>query len=396
MDQPVGKHECLACGHTDYRMTNSPIGELFEESCPKCEGDMLVQSRGEIPEKLETVKRSVDEHFKIWDFKLSVENMEFLVESDDQKKSFSNLLDDLRNVGYIARLVESRKGLSIQVEKSPEVGKSNVWINVGLLFATIATTFGVAGYWFLYGKNVLNAALFSLSLMTVLAAHELGHKISAWKNRVEASWPYFIPIPHPFIGTLGAVIKNKSPIPSREALAELGASGPLLGFFLAIPITFTGLIFSQPTGGETFLLGHSVSQSLPMPLIYILFEKSIFGYIPTALSPHPLAWSGFIILLVTWLNLLPTGQLDGGHIARSLLNQNKHFILTRTIGFALLFLSLIWNGFLILALFILFIVGNPHPGALDNVSKLKNSHKILAVSSLIVFILCFPIPLWIF
>jgi len=172
----------------------------------------------------------------------------------------------------------------------------------------------------------------------------------------------------------------------------LGASGPLIGFIFAIPITIVGLSFSQSTGGT--ILGMKIFETIPTPLIFTLIGSSIFGHFPTTLDPHPLAWAGFIGLLVTWLNLLPTGQLDGGHVARSLMSQDRHFILTRAIGFSLLPLGFVWGGFLILALLILFVVGGPHPGSLNNVSELARKHKILAVVTLIVFILCLPIPMW--
>lgn len=394
MEQPVVKSECLACGYSDYRMATNPVGDLIPNSCPQCHGDMTIKSKDELPKKLENVVNSVNERFYIWDFVISPEEMEFSVESEKRKEKFSELLEDLKKQDYLARMEEEDGELSISVRESPEIEESNIMINIGLFLATIVTTFGVAGYWYLYDGNILNAALFSSALLTILSAHELGHKISTWRHDIEATWPYFLPIPHPLIGTLGAVIKNKSPIPSKEALAELGASGPLFGVVFAIPITIIGLTFSPPSGGETFLWGTPPLEALPTPLIYGIFESLIFGHFTTSMYPHPLAWAGFIGLFVTWLNLLPTGQLDGGHVARSLMSQDKHFMLTRFIGFLFLFLSLLWTGFLIIALLILFLVGSPHPGSLDNVSELKKKQKVLAGITIIVFILCLPIPMW--
>lgn len=387
MKQPVAKFECLACGYTDYRMSNKPVGDLIPKSCPKCDGDMIIKARGELPENFEKVGNLVDEYFQIWDFRFTSEQMKFIVNGENRKESFSNLLDKLKEIGFIARIEEEAEELKILVQESPEIEESNVLINILLFLATIGTTFGVAGYWYLYDGNVLKAALFSSSLLTILGAHEMGHKISTWKNEVKASWPYFLPIPHPLIGTFGAVIKNKSPLPSKESLIEIGASGPILGFIFAVPITIIGLIFSQPTGGGIF-------QNLPSPLIFTILGTLKFGYFPLSLNPHPLAWAGFIGIFVTWLNLLPTGQLDGGHIARSLLSQDNHYTMTRVIGISLLFLGLAWPGFLILALLILFVVGNPHPGALDNVSSLAGREKLLAVGALIIFVLSLPIPMW--
>lgn len=393
MKQPVAKNECLACGYTDYRMSTKPVDDLLLEACPRCNGDMVIKSRDEIPEKLEKVVTLVNENFQIWDFQISAENMKFIVETGKQKEGFSELLEKLRKIGYIAKMNKEKNEIKIQVQEAPEIEKSNIWINIALLLATIGTTFGVAGYWYLYDGNIIKAALFSSSILTILGAHELGHKIQAWRNNVEASWPYFLPIPHPLIGTFGAVIKNKSPIPSKEGLAEIGATGPLLGFVFAIPITIVGLNFSQPFGGS--FAGGELFRQIPTPLIYAFLGRITFGEFPLSLNPHPLAWAGFIGIFVTWLNLLPTGQLDGGHIARSFLSKEHHYFLTRAIGFSLLAFSFFWPGFLILSLLILFVIGSPHPGALDDVSDLKGNGKIIALAGWVVFVLSLPIPLWV-
>lgn len=386
MKQPVAKLECLACGYTDYRMSNKPEGELILEECPRCQGDMVVKERDELPEKFERIGNFVNDYFHVWDFVISSDEMEFLVETENLKENFRKFLDDIEEEDYIAKIDETDGELRLQIQEAPEVGESNVMINVALFLATIVTTFGVAGYWFLYHGNVLKAGLFSFSLLTILGSHELAHKFSAWKYGVKASWPYFIPLPHPYIGTLGAVIKNKTPIPSKEGLVGIGASGPICGFIFAIPITLIGLNFSQ-AGGDIF-------QMIPTPLIFSIFGKYVFGYEITGIDPHPLAWAGFLGLLVTWLNLLPTGQLDGGHVARSLLSQENHFILTRSIGFLLIFLGWLWGGFLILGIFILFIIGSPHPGALDNISELADRQKIIVAITILIFIVTIPIPMW--
>lgn len=387
MKQPVAKLKCLACGHTDYRMSAKPVGDLFPDSCPECGGDMTIKGRDDLSREMEKVGELVDEYFYISDFIIAPEQMEFLVDTDNLKENFSKLLRKIRDEGYLARIHKTRGELHLLVRETPEQGESNVLINIALFLATIFTTFVVAGYWYLYDGNILYAALFSSSLLTILGAHELGHKISAWKHEVDATWPYFLPVPHPLLGTFGAIIKNKSPIPSKEGLVEIGAAGPLLGVVFAIPITIVGLNFSRMGGG--------IFQWLPSPLIFSLLGSQIFGHPLSTLDPHPLAWAGFIGLLVTWLNLLPAAQLDGGHVMRGLLNQKNHFILTRTIGFMLLFLGIFfsfWRVFLLFGLLILFMSGTPHPGALDDISELDKHQKIIAFIALVVFILCLPVP----
>jgi membrane-associated protease RseP (regulator of RpoE activity) len=197
--------------------------------------------------------------------------------------------------------------------------------------------------------------------------------------------PYFIPAPTS-LGTFGAVISIKSPIPTKEALVEMGASGPLMGFAIAIPITVVGLSFStlDPLG-----------TSLPfIPPIFALLQFFVFGRVSSYLKLNPLTFAGWVVILLTTFNLMPAGQLDGGHIARGLLDRQRHQSLTRVTGFSLFVTGLffpesplwVW-GFLIVVLF-----RGYHSGALDDVSPLSSRHKVLAAVALVVFILCLPIP----
>jgi membrane-associated protease RseP (regulator of RpoE activity) len=344
---------------------------------------MEVTESGKLPPEFAEVEKLVDKRFEILDFTLSRGKMKLLVDARDPKKSFSDLLGELRRHGYLVAMREQEHKLGLVVAKAPLAGGGNVWINVALLLATLGTTFA-AGYFL--RSNFLDAALFSSALMTILGAHEFGHKISTWRHGVAATPPYFIPAPT-LIGTFGAVIKIKSPIPTKEALVEMGASGPMLGFLFALPITIVGMSLSQPTGGEIF-------QVLPPSLLFAFLGSLTFGSFPTTLNPHPLAFAGWIGLLVTWLNLMPAGQLDGGHVARGLLSRNQHYMLTRALGFALVLLGFLWFPFLIWGLLILFLFGAPHRGALNNVSKLSRRQKFLAIAAFVVFILCLPIPLW--
>lgn len=376
-------------------MSSKEPGETIEEACPKCHGEMRVKSQGKPPKYLDTVATLTEKYFKIWDFMTKQNGIEFLVESNEQKKSFSKLLDELKEEGFIARMTEEDGSLVLTVKGAPKPEKSDIRINIVLFLATIVTTFLVAGYWFIYDGNFLWSAMFSFSLLTILGVHELGHKLFSWRNEVKTTWPYFLPIPVPLIGTFGAVIKNKTPIPSKEALAEIGASGPLLGLLAAVPITTIGLYFSNPTGAEMFKVSPNPFSAIPTPFLFYLLETAVLGSFHTTLDAHPFAWAGFLGFFVTWLNLLPTGQLDGGHIARSVLSKDRHFMLTRIIGYSLLGLSLLWSGFLILSLLILFLIGNTHDGALDDVSDLGENHKWLVTLTFTVFILCLPIPLWV-
>lgn len=384
IERPAAKYKCERCGYVEYRMSTRSVGEVVLEDCPRCNGNMKVIESGKLPPRFVVVEKLVCKRFEILDFTLSRSKMKFLVDARDPKKSFMDLLRELKQHGYLTAMREREHELDLVVAKAPPIEGGNVRINIILLLATIGTTFA-AGYFLL--ENLLDAALYSSALLIILGSHELGHKITAWRHDVAATWPYFIPIPPPFIGTMGAIIKIKSPIPSKEALVEMGVSGPLFGFLFALPLLTVGLTLSSPTGGEMF-------QFIPPPLLFALLSSLTFGHFPTALKPHPLAFAGLIGLFITWLNLTPAGQLDGGHVARGLFSKQKHYLLTRALGFTLVLLGFFWPLFLIWGLFILLAFGTPHRGALNDASKLAQRQKILAVIALVVFILCLPIPLW--
>lgn len=380
MAKPKAKFECTKCGYASYRMSARPTGDIEHRGCPKCGSDMEITAVDEMPSRMAAVEKLVDKNFTIVDFDLDKDRMHFEVDTADTKASFKKLSRELRPKGYLAALRKRGEELVLTVAKSPRVKGSNPLINLGLIFATIATTF-VSGYFFLFSRKAVDAALFSGGLLTILGAHEMGHKIAAWRNGVDATLPYFIPAP-PYLGTFGALIKVKSPIPTKEALVEMGATGPLIGFMVALPVAILGLVLSKPTGGE-FLL--------PTPLIFVLLGYPVFGGVPAAPMLHPLALAGLIGMLVTWMNLIPAGQFDGGHVARGLLDAKRHYSLTRMLGFTLVFLGLFMPWLLLWGMIILLWFRGQHPGALDDVSELSRRQRYLALAAIAVFILCLPV-----
>ncbi|MDI6642972.1 MAG: site-2 protease family protein [Candidatus Hodarchaeaceae archaeon] len=382
-DPPARKFECLNCKYSDYRMSALEIGEIIPGECPRCGKDMKVVGM-EPPDWLAKPLGLVSKHFDITDFVASSDRIELEVTARNPKQSFRALLRASKQREYLP-VMRGRGGeLRLMLVKTPPVKAGNVAINFLLLAATFLTTFA-AGYFILFGGHALQAALFSGAIMLMLGAHELGHKIAAWRNGVESTLPYFIPAPN-FLGTFGAVISIKSPIPTKEALVEMGAAGPLLGFAVALPLTFIGLTLSKPD--PTGLV-------LPItPAIFAILQVGVFGHVPSGLSLNPLAFAGWVVMVLTMFNLIPAGQLDGGHVARGVMSRERHFTLTRTLGFALFLTGLpfpdfplwIW-GFLIILLF-----RGYHAGALDDVSKLSGRQKKLAVAALVVFLLCLPVP----
>lgn len=232
---------------------------------------------------------------------------------------------------------------------------------------------------------------FSLTLLTILLFHEFGHYFMARRHRVEATLPYFIPAPS-IIGTFGAVIKMKSPLYSKKSLLDIGAAGPLAGVVVAIPATIIGLKLSEVRPLTTLQGGISLGSSL---LFSFLSWLSI-GAVPEQydIVLHPMAFAGWIGLLVTMLNLLPVGQLDGGHVAYALLGKTWH----KRAGYAVLPVLFLlglraWAGWLIWCVLLLFVMGTKHPPTLDDVYPLDRNRKIIGWIALSLFILTFtPAP----
>jgi len=365
-------------------MSAREVGELVPNECPKCGKELKVVAR-EPPKWLAEPLALVAKHFEISDFIALKSRIELDVAARNPKRSFRSLLDAAKRRGYLP-VMRGREGeLKLMVMKYPRISRGNIAVNLLLLGATFVTTF-VAGYYLIFSGNTMHAALFSGAIMLMLGAHEMGHKIAAWRNGVESTLPYFIPAPT-VLGTLGAVIRIKSPIPTKEALVEMGASGPLFGFLVALPLTAIGLLLSKPDPEGVSLWF--------TPAIFAVLQLFTFGHVPAGMSINPLAFAGWVAMIVTMFNLLPAGQLDGGHIARGLMSRGRHYGLTRTLGFSLLLFGLffpelpIWIfGFIILLLF-----RGYHAGALDDVSKLSKRQKSLAVAAFIVFLLCLPIPM---
>lgn len=385
-NQPsVRKFECLSCKYSDYRMSSREVGEIIPNECPRCGKDMAVVEM-KPPDWLAEPLELVSKHFDIMDFVAWKDRIEVEVTARNPKQSFRSLFSVSRQKGYLPVMREKEGELKIVVLRYPKVKPGNILINLLLLGATFLTTFA-AGYFLLFPGHASYAALFSCAIMLMLGAHEMGHKIAAWRNGIETTMPYFIPAPT-FLGTFGAVISIKSPIPTKEALVEIGAAGPLSGFAMAIPLTILGLMLSSPD---------SAGFTLPLPMvpaIFAILQLGVFGCIPTGLALNPLAFAGWVVLLLTMFNLLPAGQLDGGHVARGLMSRERHYTLTRTLGFTLFLTGIFFPGFPLWfwGFIIILLFRGYHTGALDDVSRLSGRHKTLAIAALVVFLLCLPVP----
>lgn len=369
----MAKVECLSCGYSEYQMSSLGLGELLKGRCPRCGGDLAVTGK-ELPQEWGEVLSLVGREFSVVDFVLGEKEGEFEVEAGPTS-SFPRLLRELRARGKVAALRRRGGSLHLRVGSLPPSRRERPYLHLALFGATLLSIFGFS--YLLLFKEVGEALLFSLSLMAVLGSHELGHALAARRNGVEASPPYFIPAPT-YLGTLGAVVRVRSPIPTRDALVEVGASGPLLGFAVALLVTSVGLVL----GGS----GEPLAFTTPSLL---LLRSALGGGLN-----HPFVFSGSVMMVITFLNLLPAGQLDGGHVARALLSAEQHRTLTKGMGFGLLL-----SGFLlptypfwIWGFLILFFFGGHHAGVLDELSPLSPSHRRLALLTFLLLPLTFPLP----
>lgn len=272
---------------------------------------------------------------------------------------------------------------------------SNWHINLLLFLATIASTLFIGTSFEATSTDQLwqiwRGWPFSLSIMLILGAHELGHYFAARYHKVPVTLPYFIPVPT-ILGTMGAFIRLKGPVHNRRALLDVGVAGPLAGMVFAVPILLYGLYTSE--------IGPMMSGGLQEgnSLLYIAFKFLVFGrYLPSnGFDVHitPVAFAGWAGLLVTGLNLLPVGQLDGGHVAYVLFGENaKRLFMPVMIllaGLALFTQNMMWVVWIIL----LYFLGRTHARPLDDITQLDPRRRAIAIGTLLLFFLVFvPIPL---
>jgi len=230
---------------------------------------------------------------------------------------------------------------------------------------------------------------FSLTLMVILLCHELAHYVASKKHGVEATLPYFLPAPTVF-GTLGAFIKMKSPITTKNALMDIGASGPIAGFLMSFAACAIGLSLSKvvPIAKVTDEIVFGPS------LLFYWMANFFLGSIPPdyGVSMNPIAFAGWIGFFVTSLNLIPVGQLDGGHIAYALLGERHVMISKILIGVLILMGILVYEGWIVWAV-LLIILGFRHPPIVYSDIPLDGKRKIMGWLALAIFAVTFtPIP----
>jgi membrane-associated protease RseP (regulator of RpoE activity) len=298
--------------------------------------------------------------------------------------------------------------ISFALPPRPRKFRSRLWLHVVLLILTIGTTtvagalhyaaflaeFSTPGPW--HWSLLLQGFWYSGTLLGILGAHEMGHYLLCRRYNVDATLPYFIPMP-PLIfltGTLGAVIKIREAFPTRKVLFDIGVAGPIGGFVLLVPALFYGMSLSTLVPAPTEFQGVYLGE----PLLFKLAAHAVFGTVPDAytINMHPMVFAAWFGMLATALNLLPFGQLDGGHITYATLGRRSTPISLATVSMAvaMTFISISWLLMTLMMLVMLFMLGPRHPRVIYEYEPLGPGRIAVAVFALIMFILCFtPVPL---
>lgn len=366
-----------------------------------------------LPDEIEHIKGIVGKYFPIYEVRVQFNTISYFCNIDPEllESQFEALRKEMKGENFIPILKYEGGEYIVHVVRQPRMKFRSITLNLILLIATIITTIMAGavlwhgtmsdgliestGFWdpFTFTNLLLGGLFFALPLMTILGVHEMAHYYAAKRHGIAVSLPFFIPIP-PFyvvpIGTMGAFISIREPIPNKKALLDIGIAGPIAGFLVAIPVTIIGLLLSSPLevvtqtgiieGGTTFV-GESIFFS----------SLRYFLPLPDNIQLHPMAFAGWVGLFVTALNLLPAGQLDGGHVASALLG-NKSRYASYGAFILMLILGLWFTGWLIFAMLIMFL-GLRHPPPLNDVTKLDDKRKMLGIATAIILVLCFvPIP----
>ncbi len=387
----------------------------------------------------QTVDMIVSRVMAVDDTTLGTDKQGFIVRyrgrilNQDTSAAYDYLSDQLKgqNLTPLFRWDGTRHAILL-VQGLPKVRQSDPRINLLLGVLTLASVLytGAAsvsdnlptGFCPAVEAIIQRGWPFAASFLAILVAHEFGHYLMGRYHGVHVSLPYFLPLPAPIspFGTLGAFINMKEPPKNRRVLLDIGIAGPLAGLVVAIPVLFIGLYLSSLNrlnlgpGQITQMEGNSIlylaakfitfGKLLPAPISYggvspiLYWIKYFFTGLPQPIGGldvliSPVAWAGWGGLLVTAMNLVPAGQLDGGHMLYVLLGRRGAQRVYPFILGALILLSFAWPGWLIWVL-LLFLIGRVYAEPLDQVTPLDSKRKWLAVLALVVFVLTFtPIPL---
>lgn len=317
------------------------------------------------------------------------------------KPAFKALAEDLHGTPYLPRIRWIIDNYHLSILKRPPAGEENYNRNKLLIAATVITVF-IDG--FLRSNNpiltqelmpnipaILNALIFTFAILIIFGVHEYGHKYIADRRGINASQPYFIPAPPGMGGTLGAVIAQREPPVNRDALFDLGLAGPLAGFIVTILVGILGVSLSfivTNTQATHWMIEYSNIrfQITPQPLILELIIEIIKPTLANeVLILHPVAFAAWVGCIVTSINLIPSWQLDGGHIIRALVGKESHKIIS-VAGVLLLVIS----GYMFMGVLVAFFLMRPGVESvepLDDLSPLSASRRLGMILYLVIIFL---------
>ena len=353
----------------------------------------------------EDVISLVNSLFEVSQFNREMYSLEFRIDNIDFKTKFEDLARKLENINYVCKLEQMEDGKYIIIQKfTPK--KQRKWLNTSwtprILFAIVIAFVMIDGYYRTAGTNsIINigdplemAGVYTLSLLGILGIHELGHIIAAKIHKLKTTWPFFIPgLPVIGIPTFGAFIQSRGLTINREILFDVAIAGPIAGLVIAIIVSIYGAYtapilqedIAQGLFADSKLMEWNQGEPLLMTASLALFGKGGSGHEVIMTPVLFAAWIGF---LITFLNLLPAWQLDGGHMARTLLGAKRH----RYATFGSMAILVLLNYWLMAMMILVLSSRNPSAMPLDDVSPLSKRRKLAYVGIIGLAILCAPIP----
>ena len=347
---------------------------------------------------VEEVISIVSAIFQIKGVSQSANALQIEIEKEEFKQKFFQLAKQLEYKNLVSRLEKNNNRVFVIISKFQSSKPRRAWIPRALFAATIVMVM-IDGYYHTISANSITyigeplqiAVLFTISLIGILGVHELGHMIASRMHKLKTSWPYFIPgIPVFGFPTFGALIMSRSFMINRDTLFDVGISGPIAGLIIAVIVSTYGAYLSPLIPNtQADALSNSglieIHSSILMDATVLLVGKHVIG---KELIMSPVLYAAWFGFLITFLNLLPAWQLDGGHIARATLGRKVHQITTYASIVVLAVLGYYPMAFLVLIL----SLRNPDVKPLDDISPLSSKRKKLFAFVMILAFLCAPLP----
>ncbi|NNM35910.1 MAG: site-2 protease family protein [Nitrosopumilus sp.] len=347
----------------------------------------------------------VNSMFQVSDYNKTEFSLEFRIEDSDFKSKFEGLARKLEDMKYVCKLEKIDAGLYVIIQKF-SLQKQRKWMRTAwtprILFVIVISFVMIDGYYRTSGTNSIveigdpfeMAAIYTLSLLGILGVHELGHIIAAKAHGLKTTWPYFIPgLPVIGIPTFGAFIQSRGLTINREILFDVAIAGPIAGLVIAIIVSvfgaYTAPVLDAELAAGLFeddrLMEWEQGEPILMTASLALFGKGGSGYEVIMTPVMFAAWIGF---LITFLNLLPAWQLDGGHMARTLLGVKLH----RYATYGSMAILVLLNYWLMAILILIMSSKNPSATPLDDVSPLSRNRKLAYIGIIGLAVLCAPLP----